>query len=468
VTGFMTEREIALAAFIRNTTWQALPTEVREWTLLCLMDNVASAIAGSTARATHIAESLAADLLPGDQATLLGSGRRSSVLGAAFANACAGNAYDVDDNGLYTWGHPGAQVFAASLAMGEKVGASGADLLAASVVGYEIMFRAGRIWHDIHMPEYRACGTWGSIGCAAIGANLLGLSPLQTRHALGVAEYNTPSLPMLAAVVEPAMVKHGIGIGALNGLLSAELAARGFTGTSSLLAREEYDEWVRDLGGHFILPYGMSWKEYSCCLWAHAPLLAVDKLMAEHEFAAADVARIVIETYPDALQLHIVHPETTEEAQFSIAWPVAALLVDGEVATEQVADARLADPAINALADRIEFVASDEYARLYEGSDLGRPDSQDAAHVTIELADGRTLDSGLVEHPVYEKERAEWDRARMEKKFRWLLRRLLSPDALDELVSTIWAFEEIEDVRGFAASVARRLQEVRGAAGPDS
>ena len=212
-----------------------------------------------------------------------------------------------------------------------------------------------------------------------------------------------------------------------------------------------------DLGEHFILPYGMSWKEYSCCLWAHAPLLAVDRLRSGNEFEAADITRIVIETYPAALQLHVVHPRTTEEAQFSIAWPVAAFLVDGEVATEQVAEARLADPAISALAAKIEFVASAEYQRLYEGSDLGRPDSQDAARATIELADGRTLDSGLVEHPVYQKEMADWDRGRMERKFRWLLRHLLRPHDVDELVAMVWAFAQVEDVREFAAALRRLL-----------
>jgi 2-methylcitrate dehydratase PrpD len=468
VTVLLGVREEAVTAFILKTRWEDLPAAVREWALLCLVDNVASTLSGSTAPSTRIAESVAGELLPGDQATLLACGERASVLGAAFANGVAANAYDIDDCGLYTWGHPGAQVLPAALAMGEKLGAGGPAVLAATVVGYEIMFRAGRIWHDIHMPEYRACGTWGSIGCAAIGANLLGLSPLQTRHALGIAEYNTPSLPMLDAVIEPAMVKHGIGIGALNGLLSAELAARGFTGTRSLLAREEYDEWVRDLGRHFILPNGMSWKEYSCCLWAHAPLLAVDRLMAEHEFAAADVTRIVIETYPDALQLHIVHPETTEEAQFSIAWPVAALLVDGEVATEQVADARLGDPAINVLADKIEFVASDEYQCLYEGSDLGRPDSQDAACVTIELADGRVLVSGLVEHPVYEKEAGSWNRARMERKVRWLLRHLVTPEGMDQLLARLWSFERLGDVREFTAAVGELLAAGRAAAAEET
>ena len=460
MAGSTTEREAALAAFIGDTTWEGLPPEVREWALMCLMDNVASAIAGSTARVTRIAESMVADLLPGDQATLLASGRHVSMLGAAFANGVAANAYDIDDCGLYTWGHPGAQVFPATLAMGEKLGADGRTVLAASVVGYEVMFRTGRCWYDNDPSTYRGCGSWGSIGCASIGANMLQLSEAETVNALGIAEYQSPSLPLLNAVADPVMVKHGIGLGALNGLMSAELAARGFTGTPSLLVREDYHKWVGDLGQHFILPYGMSWKEYSCCLWAHAPLLAVDRLRAAHQFDVTDIRRILIETYPAALQLQVVHPRNTEEAQFSIAWPVAALLVDGEVATEQVADSRVTDQAINALADKIEFVASEEYERLYEGSDLGRPDSQDAAHVTIELADGRTLDSGLVEHLVYQKEAADWDRPRMERKFRWLLRRLFGAEALDELVDAVWSFEQVTDVRDFATTVTRLMQEV--------
>ena len=451
----LTGGETALAGFILETRWQDVPPDVRERALLCLMDNVASALSASTARSAQIAASLARDVLPGDQATVLISGVRSSALGAAFANGVAANAYDIDDCGLYTWGHPGAQVLAASLALAEKLGADGPAMLAATVVGYEVMFRAGRCWHDLHMPEYRACGTWGSIGCAAIGANLLRLTPLQTRHALGIAEYDTPTLPMLQAVVEPAMVKHGIGIGALNGLLSAELAARGFTGTRSLLTLEQYDGWVGDLGSHYVLPYGMSWKEYSCCLWAHTPLLAVDRLRASHRFGAGDVRRIIVEIYPDALQLQVVHPATTEEAQFSIAWPIAALLVDGEVATEQVSDERTADATLHDLAAKVEFVASDELQKLYVLSENGQPGGMDAARVTIELNDGRVLESGLVEHLIYEREAALWDRERMERKVRWLLRHLYTPAALDELLERVWAFEEVSDVGDFVRMLTR-------------
>ena len=96
-------REEAVSAFILGTRWEELPAAVREWALMCLVDNVASALSGSTAPSTRIAEAVAREVLPGDQATLLACGERASVLGAAFANGVAANAYDVDDCGLYTW-----------------------------------------------------------------------------------------------------------------------------------------------------------------------------------------------------------------------------------------------------------------------------------------------------------------------------------------------------------------------------
>ena len=106
MTSSLTAREEALSGFVLGTRWPDLPADVREWALLCLMDDVAAVLSGATARSTQIAEAVAADLMPGDQATLLAGGRTASMLGAAFANAVAANAYDIDDCGLYTWGHP--------------------------------------------------------------------------------------------------------------------------------------------------------------------------------------------------------------------------------------------------------------------------------------------------------------------------------------------------------------------------
>ena len=116
---------------------------------------------------------------PGDVATLALRGRKTSVVGAAFANGNAANGVDIDDVALFTRGHPGAQLLPTALALAEAEGLSGADLLTALVIGYEVAHRASRIWHATH-EVYQACGSWGSVACAAVASHLLRLNPAQT------------------------------------------------------------------------------------------------------------------------------------------------------------------------------------------------------------------------------------------------------------------------------------------------
>jgi 2-methylcitrate dehydratase PrpD len=443
--------EISLTQFIQNTTWAELSPEVKERAIICLMDNLAAALAGTQARSAYIAAETAAELFPANEATLFCTGRKASPLGAAFANGVAGNALDIDDYGLYTWGHPGAQILPAALALCESRKSSGAEMLAATVVGYEVMFRAGRCWYD-RDPMLRGCGSWGSLGTTALAANCIGLTPDQILNALGIAEFHSPSLPLMKSVDEPAMVKHGIGIGAYTGIMSAELAKRGFTGISSLFSQDEYQDWVGDIGEHFILPYGMSWKDFSCCAWTHAALLAMQNLLDEQEFSVEEIAKINIEVYEEAAHLGVELPKTTEEAQFNLAWPIAALIVDGVVGPKQVLEPRLSDKTIRAIAGRVKLTVSPKLTRLYELSEIGDSEGKDAARVTVELTDGQRLESGISCLPLYADQK--WSRVRMERKFRWLLNELIPDPVLRQLIKTIWGFDELNDVSDFIALIA--------------
>jgi len=435
--------EANLTRFIQKTTWEDLPPEVQERALVCMMDNLGSALAGVQARASRIAAETTRALFPGDQATLIYSGLKVSALGAAFANGVAANAVDIDDSGMYTWGHPGAQILAAALALCEARNASGAEMLTATVVGYEIMFRAGRFWYDSN-SLMRCCGSWGSTGCAALAAHIMKLLPEQILNALGIAEFHSPYLPLMKSVDEPAMAKHGIGLGALTGLMSADLASRGFTGTSSLFSEERYSSWVGDIGEDFILPRGIAWKDFSCCAWAHPALLAIQRLLAENKFSEPEISKIILEVYEAASYLSTALPETTDQAQFNLAWPIAALIVDGEVGPKQVLEPRLSDERIRAIAAKVELTVSDELTRLYQLCEVGDPEGKDAARVTIELMNGQKIVSGLSYIQTYAEQ--NWNRDRMEKKFRWLLAEIFPGSAINQLIEMIWNFDKLEHV----------------------
>jgi 2-methylcitrate dehydratase PrpD len=440
----------AVPGFVAATTWRDLPADVKERARLCLLDDLGALLAGLSAPIAGITAGVARRVWGGDEATIFFDGARAGAAGAAFANASAANGTDVDDCALYTWGHPGAQLFPAALAVAEREALPGAALLTGLVVGYEVAFRAGRCMHDAE-AYYRSCGSWGSLACAATAANLLKMSEAEVHHALGIAEYHAPDAPMMRDVDAPAMVKHACGWGAMTGVAAAQLAAAGFTGIPSLLADECYAAWVNDIGETYLITSGVMWKKHSCCGWAHPALHALRRLKEREPFAAGDVKRIVVTAYRDAVRLGVRLPATTEEAQFNLAWPLAAWLVDGEISPAQVLEPRLRDAQVRGLAAVIEARESREFTRLYDLSEANDPDGAELAQVVVELADGRRLDSGPVRSEVYAEE--GWDRQRMAAKFRWLTAPVLSSSSLDGLVEMVWGLDDVADARELVRAI---------------
>ena len=380
---------------------------------------------GMGAPVSAIAADYAGLAWPSGLSTVLATGQRRTAIAAAFANAVASNGTDIDDFGMYTWGHPGAQVVPTALALGEELGVSGAQLIAAVVVGYEVAFRAGRcLNYGPHAAppsanrEYRACGSWGSAACAAIGAHLRRLTREQTANALGIAEYHSPDAPMMRDIASPAMVKHAIGVGALTGIMAAELASRGFTGVPSMLLTDEYSSWTADVGREYLLPSAIAWKRFSCCAYSHAALLAVEQIQITRRVPANRVRNIRVESYSDAVKLRVGLPGTTEEAQFSMSWPVAVMLLDGQVHPSSVLPERLADPSVRSLASKVGVVENPELTELFLLSESNDPRGKEAAIVQVELDDGEVLNSGVVAFAPFLDPPPS--REAVENKFRWV------------------------------------------------
>jgi len=443
------------AQFIRDAHWDDLPDAVQDKARMCLVDIIAAIVGGVLTPISGVAADYAPVAWPGEDATILLHDRRARAAGAAFANACAANALDCDDGGDYTRGHQGAQVFPTALALSESMGLGGQAMLTAAVVGYEISHRFARCWHRYQHPVYQADGSWGSVACAATAASLMGLETDTIKQALGIAEYHAPNLPMERDLIDPAMVKHGHGWAAMTGIVAAELAERGFTGIPGLMGFEEYRDWVATLGDEYIMVDGVDFKQHCSCGWSHHAIAAAQKLQREHDWDVDDIAAIQVEGHHWTAVLHTAHPTTTEEAQFSVKWPLAAYLIDGEVGPDQVLEPRLADPRINALVDKIELVESEELDELYRPCFEGSDDATaSGSRVVIRLEDGRALDSGLVTESCRIGGRG--DEERLEAKFRWLTGHVLEQDRIDRLLGMLWQFEAVPDVGELTALIRRR------------
>ena len=436
--------------FINDTEWEDLPEPVRERAMMACVDDLASLIAGRAADVSEITANYASRSWAGGRSTIFQNGEKASSEGAAFANATAANALDIDDCGLYTKGHPGAQVFPTALALGEELGATGKEVLAGIVVGYEAGARVARCWHDFY-ETYRAGGSWGSVACASVSARLMDLTLSETKEAFKVAEYNSPYIPIIRGVRNPGMVKHGVGLGAFNGIASAKLAGDGFTGSDSVLENEKYEEWLGDLGDRYLLVDGVVWKEYASCAWTHPALDAVRDLNEEHDIDPGDIRSIEVLTHEKACQLGTELPGTTEEAQFNLAWPVAALLVDGEVGPAQIKEERLSDPVIRGLAEKVHARESRELTRMYDLAVKGESGGGHVAEVRLETATGRELSSGRVEGNIRYPPK-DWNPEKIEGKFSWLVEDVLCSAKADRLLEETTGMLEVEDVRDYCSN----------------
>lgn len=441
----------SVVRFIRECHWEALPSSVQRQIKMALLDDLGATLSGTLTRISRIATDYVVETWPGDEVTILLHDRRVSAIGAAFANGYAANGLDIDHCGQYTKGHPGAQIFPAALALAEKLGAGGPEMVGAMVVGYEVAHRTARCWHD-HHTVYQACGSWGSVASAAVAANLLGLSEEQIENALGIAEYHAPSLPMMRDIDTPTMVKDGIGWGTMTGITAAELAARGFTAIPCLLTFERYKEWVADIGQRYMMVNGIAWKEYACCAWTHAALDAARGLVHRHNIPVEEIAHIRVEAFHETFRLGTELPTTTEEAQFNLAWPLAVLLFDDGVGPRQILEERLGDEQVRDLASKVELVESEEFNELYRLASVEDPRGKYVSAVTITLKDGRQFASGVVEGGI--KFPQGWNEEQVEKKFRWLTGFVLDKTRVDKLVEMVWNFEEVADSRELSKLVA--------------
>ncbi len=397
-----------IAGFIHATSFEDLPPDVVSTMQRCCLDVLGVAVAGRTTDLSRIITAHARRHFGAteDPADIMFTGTTASAVGAALAGGMTVDAFDAHDGHRLTKGHAGAAVVPGVLAVMsglERAGrrCSGRDLLAALAVGYEVALRAGIALHS-SVSDYHTSGAWNALGVAAAVARLLRFDVETTRHALGIAEYHGPRSQMMRCIDHPTMVKDGSGWGAMVGVSSALLAESGFTGAPAVTVESERTStcW-QGLGSGWQL-LQQYFKPYPVCRWAQPAVQAVSDLMAAHGIAGERVADIEVLTFHEATRLAGHAPRNTEEAQYAIAFPVAAMLARGRLGAEEIAPAALQDSGILALSRRVVLRESERYNRAFP--------AERWAEVTLTLTDGSVLRSrpttatGDPENPLSDRE----------------------------------------------------------------
>ena len=377
--------------FLHQTRMPDIPETAlslgRQW----LLDLLGVAAGGSTTRLSDIIRGHAAEhFAPGRRgARMLFDGRAVSALGAALAGGMTIDALDGHDGHKLTKGHVGCGVLPALLALSEaECRTDDRAFLSALVIGYEIGTRAGIALHRT-APDYHTSGAWVAVAAAALGARVLGLDDAETREAIGIAEYHGPRSQMMRCIDHPTMLKDGSGWGAMAGVSAAYLAADGFTGAPAITVEGDdvADLWA-DLGSRWRIAE-QYFKPYPVCRWAQPPLQAVLNLRAMHGLTSEEVERIEITTFHESCRLATRSPKTTEEAQYSTAYPAAVAMVRGRVTPADVNEESFTDAEIRRLAAGMSVSESAQYNDAFPARRL--------AHVALLLRDGRRVCSDTTE-----------------------------------------------------------------------
>ena len=325
-----TSTDKALVEFASGLSLDEVPGSARARLGLLLADMAAVCAAGRPAPASAMAAAYAAAVHPGAEATLLVDGRRVGAAGAAFANGVLANVLDFDDGHRLTKGHPGAVVIPATLAVAQKLNASVGAWLEAVVVGYEVAIRAGIALHD-RDASYHASGAWGGVGAAVAARAAAGTGRLRDARRCRAGRVPRADRAHHALLRGAADDQGRVRLGRVGGASARPCWRR----RGSPPAAEFLDSELDDLGRRWRLEE-LYIKAYPCCRWSQGAIAAAIQATGGRTLAPGDVRRVRVRTFAAADGLAKVIPGTTEEAQYSLVWPVACVLARGRFGVAEV------------------------------------------------------------------------------------------------------------------------------------
>ena len=372
----MTTIQEQMAAFIFDASDETLPAEAMERAGLCVLDWLGSVYAGKGAKSAVGMLLVARSLGGNPEATILADGSRSSAYVAALVNAAASHVVEMDDVHKASILHPAAPVIPAALAMAEREGASGRELLAAIVLGYEVAIRVGEAMGPSHYRFWHSTGTCGTFGAAAAAAKILGLSQPEVAMALGSA--GTQAAGLWEFLSDGAMSKQlHPAKAAADGLLAALLAEQGFTAATRIFEGEKgfcramaqecvLSHLTRGLGSGPLRILSTSFKAHAACYHTHSTIDAVLEVRRKLSPDPSDIESVRIALYPAALDLlEKVEPRDPYSAKFNIPFCAATALVYGQVGLSAFTNDRLGDPKIQGIMERISLAREAELEKVY-------------------------------------------------------------------------------------------------------
>jgi 2-methylcitrate dehydratase PrpD len=381
-----------LASYMAEARDRALPPDVAREARHRILDTIAAMVSGARLKPGEMAIKFARAQGGAPEATVVTTDIRTNAVNAALANAMFGHADETDDFDPATKAHPGCSVVPAALAMAERDGRTGVELVNAVALGYDVCCRflmalgAGHVRATHRSAE----GTSSTLGAAAAAASLARLDETGMRHALSYAAQQVSGIWSWVRDAEHVEKAFDFsGMGARNGVTAAIMVQMGFSGVHDVLDGEHNalialsanpapEAMVAGLGTRFIVTE-TAIKPYSVGYPIQAPLDAFLTLRRQHALTPGNVERIVVRLPEDGAR--IVDDRAMPDVNCQHV--IAMALVDGDVSFDDSHSyERMKDPAILAVKQRVELVADPK---------LMDPAAPRSGLVEVTLRDGRTV-----------------------------------------------------------------------------
>ena len=370
----------------------------------------------------------------------------TSAVNAALANAMFGHADETDDFHPFTKAHPGCSVVPAALAMGEREGSSGLELLRAIVLGYDLCCRIlVALGPDLVRANHRSAEGYSStFGAMAAASSLARFDETRMRYAISYGVQQVSGVWSWVRDVEHIEKAFDFsGMGARNGVAAATMIQAGFTGVSDALDGERNfidaqssdprpEEIVADLGNRFYVEE-TAIKTFPVGYPIQSPLHAFLTLREEHGLNVDNVEHLLVRLPADGARI----VDNRSMPDVNCQHIMALALVDGMIDFENSHSyARMSDPQVVAVRERVELVADPELVVV---------EAPRSGFVEVSLRDGREVSlfvshaPGTPENPL--------DTEGVGAKARGLMGPILGDQRTEALIGRVTALEELDDVR---------------------
>ncbi|HSS64999.1 MAG TPA: MmgE/PrpD family protein [Gammaproteobacteria bacterium] len=431
----------ALSAYISGAAQRELTPEVSEKTKHHVLDTLAAVVSGSRLPPAEPVLRYVGSLGGTGEALVCGTSVVTTAINASMANAMLAHADETDDSHLTSRSHLGCGVVPAALAMGEREGSSGENLVRAVALGYDI---GARVCHALGTDQLYAAGhsthTFApTFGAAAAAGALAGLSAQQCRWLLSYTAQQTSGVNCWQR--DRDHIEKAFDFGGMagrNGVTAATMVQAGFTGVDDVLSgprnfliafspEPRPERFIEGLGERYEIMH-TNIKKWSVGSPVQAVLDSVQALVVQPGLGAGDVDAVVIRM--SDRESHVV--DGSGMSNVNVQHLAALMIVDGTVSFASAHDpSRLEDPTVQAVRARIELRPDPDLPRRHP-------------LVILKTRDGNTLEHAT--HAVRGTPENPMSRDEVEHKARELIAPVLGGERSDALIAAVWDLEKIANV----------------------